>query len=52
MYKRQEMGATRDVLAEDADDLFLMLLGNSGSHPEFFTPEVYEEIRSLRNRWV
>jgi len=49
---RLEMGATRDVLAEDADDLFLMLLGNSGSHPEFFTPEVYEEIRSLRNRWV
>jgi ferredoxin-NADP reductase len=49
---RLEMGTSRDVLAEEADEMYLVLLGSSGSRPDFFTPEVFEEIRSLRDRWV
>ncbi|HSZ59260.1 MAG TPA: hypothetical protein VK797_26700 [Tepidisphaeraceae bacterium] len=48
---RLEMGVPRETLVEEAEVFFPKILGHGGS-PEYFTDEVYNEIRTLRDKWV
>jgi hypothetical protein len=48
---RSEMGVARETLVEEAEVFFPKILGH-GPCPEFFTPEVFAEIKALRDKWV
>lgn len=48
---RQDMGTTRDDLADEADAFFSALLDTSHSH-HFLSEEAATEIRKLRDRWI
>ena len=48
---RLEMGVAREALSEEAEVFFPSLLGH-GDCPEFMTPEVFKEIKAMRDRWV
>ena len=48
---RMEMGVSKDTLSEEAEVFFPALLGH-GPCPEYFTQEVFNEIKALRDKWV
>ena len=48
---RSEMGVPRETLVEEAEVFFPKLLGH-GPCPEYFTQEVFNEIKALRDKWV
>jgi len=48
---RLDMGVSREALVEEAEVFFPNLLGH-GPCPDYFTPEVFNEIKTLRDRWV
>jgi hypothetical protein len=48
---RLEMGVAKDALSEEAEVFFPQLLGH-GECPEFLSPEVFKELKAMRDRWV
>ena len=48
---RAEMGVPRETLVEEAEVFFPKLLGHGGC-PDYFNPDVFDEIRGLRDKWV
>ena len=49
---RLDMGVPRETLAEEAEVFFPVLLGHDSHCPEFLRPEVFNEIRTLRDKWI
>lgn len=48
---RTEMGVPRDTLVEEAEVFFPTIMGH-GPCPEWMTPEAFNEIRALRDKWI
>jgi len=48
---RLEMAVPRETLVDEAEVFFPKLLGH-GPCPEYFNKDVYDEIRTLRDKWL